>query len=62
MKPKTHKLLSVLLSLVMLLSLAGPLAPSARADGPYQVSLDAMEHGSVTRSAETAAAPSWRLR
>lgn len=54
MNIKTRKLLSVLLSLVLLLSLAGPLAPSARADGPYKVGIDDISHGSVTADKETA--------
>ena len=48
MKPKTHKLLSILLALVLLCSLAGPLALSARAAGPYNVGLDDIFNGSVT--------------
>ena len=48
MKLKTHKLLSILLALVLLCSLAGPLALSARAAGPYNVGLDDIFNGSVT--------------
>ena len=54
MRNKMSKLLSVLLTLVMLLSLAGPLAPSARAEGPYKVSLDDSFHGTVTADKATA--------
>ena len=54
MRNKMSKLLSVLLSLVLLLSLAGPLAPSARAEGPYKVSLDDSFHGTVTADKATA--------
>ena len=54
MRNKMSKLLSVLLTLVLLLSLAGPLAPSARAEGPYKVSLDDSFHGSVTADKDMA--------
>ena len=54
MRNKLSKLLSVLLTLVLLLSLAGPLAPSARAEGPYKVSLDDSFHGSVTADKDMA--------
>lgn len=54
MNTKIRKLLSVLLSLVMLLGLAVPLAPSARAAGPYNVGLDDIFHGTVTADKTTA--------
>ena len=54
MRNKMSKLLSVLLTLVLLLSLAGPLAPSVRAEGAYKVGLDDSFHGSVTADKDMA--------
>ena len=54
MRNKMSKLLSILLTLVLLCSLAGPLAPSARAEGPYKVGIDDISNGSVTADKDMA--------